>query len=511
MDRLKITGLLSCVLTGVLLFGTTVYASGDANIRSYGKVQAVDDQGQSVVIDADDIRQNYAAILQIKNQLAGLDGKTLQWSDTMGTYVIVTYRKDQNGLVVSDSNGKPIIESEEAIGALGTADPTMVVENRTFSSLYAKTVYRGASTTKNPGVEQNGTLVDILNNGWTADQIAGTPYYAVSDTKGTGSSTREKGGAISGTRTHDLAFGAYNAQANTHNTKVSLSPTNTVFDIGVNQSVTLPAGYYDKGVTVRTGVIDRTRTNDLALGTYSSSTNTHNTKVSLSPTNTTVDIGVNQSITLPVGYYDQGVTIRTGVIDRQTVSWGPSGKGTYTLQPGYYSGGTFTTDNAYQAGYTEGRKSVNPLSGVASIVYTYHHHTTGGNANNTSGSPGAYGNDYQSPVYGGCFTIPYYHYKYYRPRTKCGHWRGYNHTGSGSDEHATFECTGCGAKVTEHVHADPDGSGWGKGDHYLDEINIDEWTTDSSKYPSSYIVETRYLRSCGKNECQILEAHIKYN
>ncbi len=452
MDRLKITGLLSCVMTGFLLFGTAAYASGDINIRSYGKVQAVDDQGQSVVIDADDIRQNYAAILQIKNQLAGLDGKTLQWSDAMGTYVIVTYQKDQNGLVMSDSSGKPIIESEEAIGALGTADPTMVVENRTFSSLYAKTVYHGASTTKNPGVEQNGTLVDILNNGWTADQIAGTPYYAASDTKGTGSSTREKGGVIGGTRTHDLA-----------------------------------------------------------LGTYSSNTNTHNTKVSLSPTNITVDIGVNQSVTLPAGYYDRGVIIRTGVIDRQTVNWNPSGKDTYTLQPGYYSGGTFKTDSAYQAGYAEGRKSVNPLNGVASIVYTYHHHTTGGNANSTNGSPGAYGNDYQSPVCGGCFTIPYYHYKYYRPRTKCGHWNGYNHTGSGSSEHATFVCSGCGAEVTEHVHSDPGGGGWGKGDHYLDEINIDEWTTDSSKYPSSYIVETRYLRSCGKNECQILEAHIKYN
>lgn len=219
---------------------------------------------------------------------------------------------------------------------------------------------------------------------------------------------------------------------------------------------------------------------------------------------TEINLDKNQQLVLPSGYYGSDMIINN-VISGNTLNWNPSGVEELIIDRPYTSG-KISTKNAYDSGYGEGyikgAAEAATKRANARIEYTYHHHTTGGNADNRNGYAGAYSDNYESPVYGGCFTIPYYHF--YKPRTKCGHWDCTSRSGGRS----YFKCSGCGARA-DHYDGGAS-SGWGMGNHYNPEETIDVWTTNGSAYDSSWIIETRYLRSCGKTECQILEAYIKY-
>ena len=342
---------LSAALTTLMMATISIDVVAADGIRSTGVFNGTDSAENTVIIDADDIRQNYAAILQIKKQLAGLSGKSLEWSDDMATYVVVTYKKDENGDVVTDEEGNPEPESIEPIGALGTADPTMVVENRSFSSLYAKTIYNGSSTKKAPGVQQNGTLVDVLHNGWTTNQLNGQYYYTLNDTLKTGGSTREKQSesqapdettADLSSRTNILALDDYNPTTTsasfgtqTETSEYSsnagkLTETKSSLVLGANDSVTLPAGYYNKQVTISNGVINRTRNDKVTVSGLVGSkgeaaANGNITKTfadgdydisALDNVNSYLYLGAKSAVTFPAGYYSKPITVENSVTDR---------------------------------------------------------------------------------------------------------------------------------------------------------------------------------------------------
>jgi hypothetical protein len=220
-----------------------------------------------------------------------------------------------------------------------------------------------------------------------------------------------------------------------------------------------------------------------------------------------INLDKNQQLVLPGGYYGSDMTINN-VISGKTLNWNENGISTYVITEPITSG-TLSTANAYEDGYRQGKNDQASKIPNARIQYIYHHHTTGGNADSYSGNPG-YPDNYESSVYGGCFTKTVYHFQ--QKRNRCGHWKFISgHGASQSGCYNTFRCTGCGREERIWSVADSDGSGWGAGDHYDPAEDIDVWTENGSAYNSSWIVGRKYLCNCGKRECQIREAFIKYD
>jgi hypothetical protein len=224
---------------------------------------------------------------------------------------------------------------------------------------------------------------------------------------------------------------------------------------------------------------------------------------------TEINLDKNQQLVLPRGYYGSDMTINN-VISGKTFNWNPHGKATYIITEPLTSG-TFSTENAYKAGYAKGAQEQATNIPYASIEYTYHHHTIDVNKDSKYGTAGSFPDNYKSRVYGGCFTRPVYHFR--QKKNKCGHWKFISGDGaSQSGCYNTFRCTGCGREERIWSVADSNGSGWGAGDHYYPAYDIDVWTEDGSAYDPSWRVDedTYYLCNCGKTECQILKAHIRY-
>ena len=65
-------------------------------------------------------------------------------------------------------------------------------------------------------------------------------------------------------------------------------------------------------------------------------------------------LGINESITLPSGYYPENMTIHNNVLNRGSLNWNPTGNTSMDIPSGYYSGGKISTSNAYNAGSTNG-------------------------------------------------------------------------------------------------------------------------------------------------------------
>ena len=68
---------------------------------------------------------------------------------------------------------------------------------------------------------------------------------------------------------------------------------------------------------------------------------------------TEINLDKNQQLVLPSGYYGNGITINN-VISGETLNWNPSGIATLTIDKAYTSG-TISTENAYNAGRSQGR------------------------------------------------------------------------------------------------------------------------------------------------------------
>ena len=56
----------------------------------------------------------------------------------------------------------------------------------------------------------------------------------------------------------------------------------------------------------------------------------------------------------PYTAYIDGQLKEGTMIDREELNWNPSESTSLTIEPGYYSGGTISTENAYNAGYDDG-------------------------------------------------------------------------------------------------------------------------------------------------------------
>jgi hypothetical protein len=67
---------------------------------------------------------------------------------------------------------------------------------------------------------------------------------------------------------------------------------------------------------------------------------------------------MNQSLTIPAGYYSNDIVVDNGVKNNGVLNWNPSGPETFTIN-GFYSGGTISTVNAYNAGYAAGKNDYN--------------------------------------------------------------------------------------------------------------------------------------------------------
>ena len=84
---------------------------------------------------------------------------------------------------------------------------------------------------------------------------------------------------------------------------------------------------------------------------------------------TNLNLAVNESVTLPSGYYPSDITVSNNVINRGTVSFSPSGKQSITLQAGYYTGGTLDSTSAYNQGYNQGVTDADARANPSSTNY----------------------------------------------------------------------------------------------------------------------------------------------
>ena len=73
--------------------------------------------------------------------------------------------------------------------------------------------------------------------------------------------------------------------------------------------------------------------------------------------------------------YVNGQLVTGTIEDRGTLNWNPSESTSLTIEPGYYSGGTISTENAYQAGYAAGLAAGQTTH---TTTYTYPANSTGG-------------------------------------------------------------------------------------------------------------------------------------
>lgn len=69
---------------------------------------------------------------------------------------------------------------------------------------------------------------------------------------------------------------------------------------------------------------------------------------------TSLDLGINEALTLPSGYYPNDISIQNSVINRGTLNWAPTSNTSYTIPSGYYEGGTLSTGNVYKTAYDFG-------------------------------------------------------------------------------------------------------------------------------------------------------------
>lgn len=120
--------------------------------------------------------------------------------------------------------------------------------------------------------------------------------------------------------------------------------TNTTFNLAANEALTLPAGFYANDLTIQNNVKN--------LG------------------NVTKSLGAEQSYTIEPGYYTGG-TITNSDVNRGSLSQTLNPGGSYTLAAGYYSGGTVKA-NANTQTYTYPANSTGATVDLgASNLYRY--------------------------------------------------------------------------------------------------------------------------------------------
>ena len=541
-------------------------------------------------------------------------------------------RLDGTGTVASKGSYSPSTSGSNGYEA--TTTTAMTTSNTTLTLGLNDTLTLPYGFYSKPITIRNG----IVNRG----KLTGSMLLSLAKTGGYKGYYSSTDIPVNNTITASSYTGANNETAPA-STTYNQDSGNTI-NLGVNQKLTIPTGYYHKGLTINNGVINRGKlTGSMLLslaktgdykGYYSSTDIPVNNTITASnytggnnetaPASTTynqdsgntINLGVNQKLTIPTGYYHKGLTINNGVINRGTINETINAGQTYTTsKAGYYTAitvkanslssqtpatvtaaqilsghtawangekitgtmpniGTYTyprngevgfyqtdlgtynwvhipegyyasdstdwapevrlnDDHVIQlarsnpriyrgritavldsnnnriilpAGYYEESEISTDITGLnANITYTHHVHqlnTAAYTITNNSFSPDSvplyYADDEKIETSGGCFTIPCYHIQYSESGTgTCG---GAVVTGCPrpNDPTAVVDyCTKCGRE-------------WGAGtgpatcnNEIPTSSSADYWTTDANDHPE-YRSETKYIRSCGKTNGQIV-------
>ena len=194
----------------VMISATTVAAAGNTRlIHSQGQYTLNSTEGP-VIIDADDIEDNAEAIAALQGQLGGLSFRYGTEKD-MG----ISDNEDKSYYWSKDTSGNWV-----KVGAVGTAVATDVLTGKKFSSEAGVDI---------PGSMPNPTSANVT-------------YYNGGDNESSGAtSTTPKVVTIS------------------NDTDTTASHTDNVsqINLGVNEQIIIPHGYYNKDIVIKNSVANR--------------------------------------------------------------------------------------------------------------------------------------------------------------------------------------------------------------------------------------------------------------
>ena len=204
--------------------------------------------------------------------------------------------------------------------------------------------------------------------------------------------------------------------------------------------------------------------------------------VCLDPDNpTSINLGVNEQITLPSGYYFNNTTIKNGVTYRGgTDCVLTSTDNQIHFEPGYYDAFTVSTD-------------AENIKVKGELTYTHHVHsltTTTESVDNdqlaTTSVPAVYGDTYMTSTPQGCFTQPHYVITYRRENfgENTGSWAG----DQNGEACYTYQCSYCGRKYRS----------CGGNDGCMHNIEVSR-------------VCDGYTAGCGHVNGQVTDVHIHYD
>ena len=345
---------IAIVGTMVLTF-STVASAEESRLTNSNGVITINTADGPASIDADDIENNAQALEVLDGQLGGLSFKYeggYYWAKagTDGTW--------------------------EKIGAVGIAAPWMVLKNAagkdiTFSSQSGVDIagaMENYAGNKELLVTSEATLSNIGSTKYLSLEVPFTGYYTASGNALGASTTMlnyalpKLGDAVAanvlagkyftssaGIRTEG-SMADHSSDVTNKNSNVGYLPKN-----GANYlSVTVPyTGYYTNATKLITGIkYNPTGRVSQMPNKQTIDQNIGNANPNLA--SSVLKLGMNQSLTIPAGYYSNDIVIDNGVKDKGVLNWNPYGPATFVLN-GFYSGGTISTENAYNAGYAAGK------------------------------------------------------------------------------------------------------------------------------------------------------------
>ena len=337
-----------------LSFCTGIHAE-ELRLTNSNGIITINTNDGSVTIDTDDIEDNAQALDALEGQLNNI------------------YFKYESGYYWAKSSA----DSEwEKIGAVGNTEPWMVLKNTgdkdiTFSSQSGVDIagaMENYAGNKELLVTSDATLSNIGGTDCLSLEVPSTGYYTASG-NALGADTTKLNYALSklgdagvanvldgkyftssvGIRTKG-SMANHSEDVTNKNSKTGYLPKN-----GANYlSVTVPyTGYYTDATKLITGVkYNPTGRVSQMPDKQTIDQNIGNANPNLA--SSVLKLGMNQSLTIPAGYYSNDIVIDNGVKDNGELNWNPSKPETFTID-GFYSSGTISTENAYNTGYNNGR------------------------------------------------------------------------------------------------------------------------------------------------------------
>lgn len=205
IKRFVSLGVILTTLTATTVFAdtTNAVASLSSTISSKGSVTYDNPNGTDITIDSSDIQENRDAIKTLGSNISTLESQTAGLGGDL-IYKDGSYYIDADGDTSTTDDQTPI-------GAVGDATAGMVLKGHTFSSASAGTNVSG--TMEIPTLLTLGTVTGADNDGISDDVTISNAYNQTTD--------------------------------------------NSEINLGIGDSITIPAGYYDKPLTINNSVINR--------------------------------------------------------------------------------------------------------------------------------------------------------------------------------------------------------------------------------------------------------------